>query len=166
MWIYLLRHGIAEDPRPGGTDEERRLTEEGIARLRKAARSWQKLVEGPDLIVTSPYPRARQTAEILADATDHGFELREHDGLVPHGRTEDAVTLLEGELLSGTGSVAIVGHEPHLGYLLGSLLTGHGHLSVPLKKGMLVALKTESPTNVICSMRYSMTQRVAGKLGG
>ena len=163
MWIYLLRHGIADDPGLG-SDEERRITDEGLARLTAAAISWQKLVPTPQMVLTSPYRRARETAGVFAEAVGYQGELRDDARLVPHGSTAETLALLEGELLSQTQSVALVGHEPHLGYLLGSLLTGHAHLSVPLGRGMLVGLETESTTNVIAGLRFSLTQTAAGKI--
>jgi phosphohistidine phosphatase len=35
MEIYLLRHGIAEDQKPGGRDADRALTGEGKKKLRE-----------------------------------------------------------------------------------------------------------------------------------
>ncbi len=119
----------------------------------------------PELVLTSPYRRARETAAVFASAVGYQGELREEPKLVPHGRTDEALTVLEGQLLSRTTSVALVGHEPLLGYLLGSLLTGHTHLSVPFQCGMLVGLETDSATNVIAGLQFSMTQTGAAKLG-
>ena len=164
MWIYLLRHGIAEDPRPGADDEERRLTAEGVDRLTRAGKTWQKLMVSPELVLTSPYRRARETAAVFANAVGYGSERRDEAKLVPHARTDEILAVLEGELLAQTASVALIGHEPLLGQLLGSLLTGHPHMSMPLKRGMLVGLETESTTNVIAGLRFSMTQRFAAKL--
>lgn len=165
MWIYLLRHGIAEDPGPGQPDEQRALTPKGLDRLEKAAAAWQKLVPPPQLVLTSPYLRARQTAEIFAKAVGYGDDPRHDESLVPHGRIEQALATLEGELLSRTESVAIVGHEPHLGYLLGSLLTGHSSLSVPFGKGQLTGVETTSPSNVITRLRFSLAQKLAAQVG-
>src|SRR5260221_8040234 len=67
MRLYFLRHGIAEEWRPDFPDEERRLTAEGKRKVRIIAQGISKLDLGLDLIVTSPLPRARETAEILAD---------------------------------------------------------------------------------------------------
>lgn len=164
MWIYLLRHGIAEDPAPGQPDEQRALTPEGLHRLENAGKAWQKLVPTPQLVLTSPYLRARQTASLFAKAVDYEGELRHEDALVPHGQPEQVITVLEGELLSRTESVAVIGHEPHLGYLLGSLLTGHSRLSVPFGRGMLTAVETTSPSNVVTRLRFSLTQKLAARL--
>ena len=163
-WIYLLRHGIAEDLRPDISDDERALTDEGWRRLRRAGEAWGRLVESLDVVLTSPLQRARETTTALLEAVDCGSEPRVEEALVPHGAPVVATALLEAELLQGTGRVAVVGHEPHLGYLLGALLTGHPRLSVPLKKGMMVALQCESTTNLLCGLRWSLTHKAAAQL--
>jgi phosphohistidine phosphatase len=164
MWIYLLRHGIAEDSRPGLADEDRALTKEGVARLEAAAGTWRRLVPPPELVICSPLLRARETAALFASAVGYENDSRIDESLVPHAMPEQTLTVLEGELLCRTESVALVGHEPHLGYLLGALLTGHTRLSIALKKGMLIGLQTDSATNVIASLRFSMGQKLASKL--
>ena len=63
MQIYLLRHGIAEDASPGQADADRALTPEGIKRLREILKRARTASVAPTVIVTSPYVRARQTAE-------------------------------------------------------------------------------------------------------
>lgn len=164
MWIYLLRHGIAEDSRSGQPDEQRALTQEGWDRLEIAAKTWQKLVPTPELVLTSPLLRARETAQVLAKAVGFAGELRHEDTLVPHVRPEQTITVLEAELLSQTASLAVVGHEPHLGYLLGSLLTGHPHISIPFQRGSLVGVETESTSNLIAGLRFSLGQKLCAKL--
>ena len=83
---------------------------------------------------------------------------------MPQAMPEQTLTVLEAELFARTESIALVGHEPHLGYLLGSLLTGHTRMAIALKKGMLVGLQTESATNVIAGLRFVLTQKLAATL--
>ena len=165
MLIYLLRHGIAEDGGDGLRDAERALTEEGWKKLRKAADAWRRIVEPPQVVFSSPLRRAKETAAVLVEALGIAPELRIEDALVPSAPAAVAMSLLEAEQHSGTTSVAVVGHEPHLGYLLGLLLTGHPRLPIPLKKGMLVAVETESAASLIAGLRFALTQRAAGALG-
>jgi phosphohistidine phosphatase len=164
MWIYLLRHGAAEDQLPGMADEDRKLTPAGIDRLDAASAAWQKLVPPPAILLCSPLVRARQTADIFAKAVGYRGELRTEPSLVPQAMPEQTLTVLEAELFARTESIALVGHEPHLGYLLGSLLTGHTRMAIALKKGMLVGLQTESATNVIAGLRFVLTQKLAATL--
>src|SRR5262249_49031694 len=70
MQLYIVRHGIAidrEDPK-SPPDPERFLTEEGIEKTKEVARGVVRLGIVPDLLISSPYVRAMQTAEIFAAA--------------------------------------------------------------------------------------------------
>jgi len=105
--VYLVRHGKAEQDAPGG-DAARRLTAEGRAQFFTFAGG---LVEKLELarIVTSPFTRARQTAEILAAAT--GAPIAENPDLAPGRSTgRDILAWARSE---GAG-VALVGHNPEM----------------------------------------------------
>src|SRR6476620_11193290 len=67
MQLYFLRHGEADWPDCDKTDDERPLTKRGKKEMQEVARFLGRLKVRPDLIVTSPLPRASQTAEIAAD---------------------------------------------------------------------------------------------------
>ncbi len=164
MRIYLLRHGNAEDARPGVSDAERALTEEGWDRLKRAAPAWRALVETPGALLVSPLRRAHETAAIFADAVKFRGEVRTERSLLPDSPATLALNQIEIEALSGTQSVALVGHEPHLGYLLATLLTGHPRQSIPLKKGMLVAVETESSASLVASLRFALSSKAAAEL--
>ena len=62
MHVYILRHGIAEDERPGVGDAERALTVDGRRKLRYVLKSVAEAGSRPSLIMTSPLKRAVQTA--------------------------------------------------------------------------------------------------------
>jgi phosphohistidine phosphatase len=162
--IYLLRHGIAEDAGPGVSDHDRALTADGIKRLRRAMGAWRRLVEKPDVVITSPLRRARETAELFVEAARFAGELRVENALVPNAATSLAISLLEAEVLSGTNAIALVGHEPHLGYLLGTLLTGHPRQPIPLKKGMLVGVETLTEHGASSELRFALAQKAAAGL--
>src|SRR5260221_14379378 len=66
MEIYLLRHGIAEDRAASGRDTDRRLTEEGRAKLHSVLERAHSAGVTPSLILSSPLRRAIETAEIAA----------------------------------------------------------------------------------------------------
>jgi phosphohistidine phosphatase len=164
MHIYLLRHGIAEDGSAMVHDCDRALTEEGRKRLQRAAVTWRQLVESPEVVLVSPLRRAIETAAVLTEALRFSGEQRIEDALVPEAPPALCMSLLEGEAYSGTKSVVVVGHEPNLGYLLGLLLTGHPRQPIPLKKGMLVGVETESCASLVAALRFSLTQKVAAQL--
>ena len=71
MRVYLLRHGIAEDGRPGMPDSERALTGEGRRKLRDVIKAAKGAGFAPDLIVSSPYRRCVETADLLAQMLSH-----------------------------------------------------------------------------------------------
>src|SRR5262245_41247457 len=164
MHIYLLRHGIAEDGSATVPDRDRALTEEGRKKLQRAATTWRQLLESPEVVFVSPLRRAIETAAVLTDALRFSGAQRIEEALVPEAPPALAPRLLEGEAWSGTKSVAVVGHDPNLGYLLGVLLTGHPRHPIPLKKGMLVGVETESSASLVAALRFSLTQKVAAQL--
>lgn len=131
MKLLIVRHATAVESEAGVPDDERLLTPEGKKRFRKAARGLSRLTRRPDVLLTSPLPRARATAEIAAQAWG-GPEptladaLRDGDfaalGTVLGVREEGAL-------------VAIVGHEPHLSSLLARLLASGHSERVAFRKG-------------------------------
>ena len=64
MRIYVLRHGIAEDAPPGGSDSDRALTLEGRRKLRGVLEHARRAGVVPDIILTSPLKRAVETADL------------------------------------------------------------------------------------------------------
>ena len=58
MEIYVLRHGIAEEPKAGAPDSARALTDTGRERLRAVLEHAHEAGVKPSLILTSPYRRA------------------------------------------------------------------------------------------------------------
>src|SRR5712691_2564228 len=77
MRLLFIRHAIAV-PRgtPGIPDDERPLTPDGEKRFRKAARGLARIAAPPEILLTSPLPRARKTAEIAAQAWGGKVRLR------------------------------------------------------------------------------------------
>lgn len=141
MILHVLRHAEAEEVSPSGRDADRRLTEDGRRRMRAVARAIAGLEPAYDAILVSPLVRSRQTAEPVAEACGFKKALTETKTLLPNA---DPVELLH-ELAKGkAGSVLVVGHQPHMGRLLGLLLTGRPDLEVPMKKAALAAFETGS----------------------
>lgn len=164
MHAYLLRHGDAADLAPDGgfRDEERELTPKGIEKLHLACEAYARLMVPLDRILHSPLARARQTAEILAEHTGFAGDLSANDCLSPNANPATAVDVLQGELLDGREATALVGHQPHLGDLLGLLLFGNQRVSLPLSKGMLAAVDLSDPKVMLGRLLWILPQR-AGK---
>jgi phosphohistidine phosphatase len=119
MKLLLVRHAVAV-PRgtPGIPDDERPLTPEGEAEFRVAARGLARIARRPDVLLTSPLPRARVTAEIAARAFKH-TEPRIEPTLA-HESVDGIVAALKAHPRGAT--VALVGHEPVLSAVLARLL--------------------------------------------
>ena len=165
MIVYLLRHGEAEDVGPHGarSDAERRLTAEGRERLLRAAPTWRRLVGDVDRVYSSPLIRARETADVFAEAVRFHGKRGELAGLVPEADPDDVARVILADATEGLTSVAFVGHEPHLGGTLAMLLVGRG--SIPFKKGMLVGVELAGKTAPTSRLLCCVTTKLASKLG-
>lgn len=130
--LYLIRHAIAADAGPScPNDEDRPLTEDGINRFRLQVRGLRGLDVVPDVILTSPLLRCRQTAGLLAEELGGGIPVDVLNALRPGGHVSDVLAGI-GERRRA-GSIALVGHEPSIGYLASTLIGATGPM--PFKKG-------------------------------
>jgi len=72
MNLLVVRHAIAEDKErfaaTGRSDDQRPLTEEGRAKMRRGADGLRKVARRAHVLASSPLVRARETAEIIAPA--------------------------------------------------------------------------------------------------
>ena len=144
MNIFILRHGIAVERGTGGfeKDSERPLTGKGMRQLRKSAAAMKKMKLRFDLILSSPYERARHTAEIVADELRLKKRLKLSDTL----KSESNPEIMIGEisrLEPMPENLLLVGHEPYLSHLISRLVSGNGDLSMDFKKGGLCKLEVE-----------------------
>ena len=83
MQIYLLRHGIAEDAKPGQPDAERALTGEGRDKLRRVLKRARTADLEPSAILSSPYRRAVETAAVAAEVLGYKGEIARTRALEP-----------------------------------------------------------------------------------
>src|SRR5689334_20404045 len=121
MRLLLIRHAIAmPHGTPGTSDEARPLTREGEKRFKRAARGLAAVCKRPDLLLTSPLPRAAQTAAIAAAAW--GRVKPQDAPPLANGDFDGLAALLED--VAADATVAAVGHEPHLSALLSRLIGG------------------------------------------
>ncbi len=144
MKLYFLRHGIAEDREQWtDNDEKRPLTDKGKKRMAKEGKRMKEMGIAPDLILTSPLVRAKQTAEIAAEHLSLEDKVKEDKRLAP-GFAVPAV----GEILReyrDADSIMLVGHEPDFSETVASLIGG-GH--VVCKKGGLALIELEQPDSL------------------
>jgi phosphohistidine phosphatase len=130
--LYFLRHGDAADAGRHGTDFDRPLTAEGRERMRREADAIARLDLGLDAILTSPLVRARQTAEIVADASQLREALFEDVRLGAAFGLEQLAAIVGAQ--PAAGALMLVGHEPSLSAAIGRLIGG---AAVEMKKGSL-----------------------------
>lgn len=164
MIIYLLRHGIAIDrahPRCP-PDPERYLTDKGVARTRAAADGMAALDIMPDLVISSPYVRARQTAEIAVERIGYRGELETDKSLIWDRPPERIAGRLAGRTEE---SVMLVGHAPHLDELA-AYLVGAEREVTSMKKASLIELRCYSLNRGGGYIRAYYPPRVLRQLGG
>jgi phosphohistidine phosphatase len=132
MKVVLIRHAAAVPKgTPGILDAERPLTSAGKVKFRAAARGLSRIMPRPNVLLTSPLPRAQETAEIAAQV----FKPIE-PGIEPALADQDVdgiVAALKNHPPDAT--VALVGHEPVLGALLARMLGSGQAERLAFKKG-------------------------------
>jgi phosphohistidine phosphatase len=162
MILYLVRHGIAVDPNDpkSPSEPERPLTAKGVQKTRTAALGLQELEVKPDVLITSPYVRAAQTAEIFAEAL--GFsppKIRTHDALKPSGNpseiTKEILRLRAKELMC-------FGHAPQLDLMIAHLV-GAQRVFTSLKKAGVACLE-HSASHAKWELRWIVTPKMLRQL--
>jgi len=161
--IYLIRHGAAEQRGEAWPDDSKRpLTEDGMSKLRKSARALKRLGVAIDVIVTSPFVRTRQTAEIFASGLEPHPHLMTAESLTPDGTI--AAVLADLEKQAKRERIALVGHEPGMGELLARLV-GSRH-PIPFKKGAVCRIDVEGlPPAGPGDLRWFLTPRIMRAIG-
>jgi len=130
--LLLIRHAAAVARGTSGVaDDDRPLTAKGRKRFQAAAAGLRRIVDRPDLLLTSPLPRARATAEIAAQAFGR-IEPRTEPALAGDSVSRIMAVL---EKVAESELVAVVGHEPLLSGLLAELLGSRDAGRLEFKKG-------------------------------
>ena len=158
MDLYILRHGVAEDVSESGLDRDRVLTEEGIEKTKACGKALRKLDVQFDAIYTSPYARARQTAEIVADELGLTSVLQLVDALGADASAKEVLADLQ-KLVRRQASILVVGHEPILSSLISLLVAGSPSLSIAMKKGGLCKLNCVQPAPAGARLDWLMTAK-------
>ncbi|HEV7783926.1 MAG TPA: histidine phosphatase family protein [Thermoanaerobaculia bacterium] len=135
MKLLLLRHAIAEDQeefsRTGKDDRLRPLTDEGRKKMKQGARGLRKILPEIDLLATSSLTRAAQTGAIV-DSVYGGLSEVEIEELSPEATPTDFLRWLRKQK---AGTLAAVGHEPSISFILSWLLTGSERRIFSFRKG-------------------------------
>ncbi|MBK7293545.1 MAG: histidine phosphatase family protein [Holophagaceae bacterium] len=139
--LLLIRHGIAEDPRPGQRDADRALTEEGWGRTRAAMKGLVARGCRPTRGFHSPYRRAAETMTCLQEAAG-AFPMESRVDLMPDGQPPQVDLWLRGLMAeAGPGEVLVlISHQPFLSDLVFHL-TGR---EVDVKKASCTVIRWEN----------------------
>lgn len=141
MILYLLRHAKAVKSGPDLKDNERKLTPRGKADAFKRANKFRKKMASVELILSSPYPRALETAEIFAAVLKKIDLIKTDDMLVPAGRPEDILRHLRN--FTKHNEVMLVGHGPWITELGSLLFSGSTQGHINMKKAGLMILEVD-----------------------
>jgi phosphohistidine phosphatase len=165
MYVYILRHGKAQDHNHTTGDFKRNLTVAGSAEVEQIGTSMKNLGLSFDTIATSPLNRARQTAQIVAKRIG-AARPAEWDELKP----EADLASLYGKLyaLGVDSRVLLVGHEPHLSCLIADVMTGGQDTGCGLvlrKPGLArLAISTLMPDQLSGNLDLLLTPKVLRRL--
>lgn len=159
MQLYLLRHGIAEENAASGNDRDRSLTPEGRRKLRQVLEAAADAGVDPALILTSPFKRAVQTAEIAQTVLKYKNELLRTEALVPGAAVEQVWDEIRAH--REESSLMLVGHNPLFTELAAYLLASN-EMQIDFKKGALLRIDLESfPAHPKGLLRWYLTPKLA-----
>lgn len=136
MQLLIVRHADAGDAeefaKTGRPDSERPLSDKGRRQMEGAVEGLVQLVPRCDTIVTSPYTRAAQTADLVA--REYDVRVQQSSALEPD-RSPEVFARWCKENARDADVIIAVGHEPHLSTLATWLMTGDDESHIELKKG-------------------------------
>jgi phosphohistidine phosphatase len=165
MRLYLMRHGIAinrDDP-ACPPEPDRHLTPKGIERTRGAARGLAELGVQPQMMLTSPFLRSLQTAEIVCEVLGYPVKkIRRTDALKAEARPTQ---LLAEVARLKADSVMCFGHAPNLDLVIAQAL-GSGSVITALKKAGVACLEFESydaPRGLLLWLQTAKSLRLLGE---
>src|SRR5512138_2137444 len=143
MNLYIVRHAIAvQRGTPGYDDDSQRpLTEKGRKKMEKIVKGLRQLGAELDVILSSPYVRARDTAKIVAEEFGLEEKLAFTDNLTPSNNFDRLINEINEKY--NVGNLALVGHEPMLSSFISFLTTGNTNADITLKKGGVCCLLAE-----------------------
>lgn len=144
MNLYIIRHAIAVESGTPGYEEDgqRPLTDTGRNKMKRIAKSLRQLDVELDVILSSPYVRARDTAKILASEFKSKGRLFFSENLIPESNFETLMQEIREKY--DVDHLALVGHEPMLSSLVSWLTSGNTGMNLTLKKGGVAYLVTDN----------------------
>jgi phosphohistidine phosphatase len=161
MEIYLLRHGIAENGHLGLRDSDRALTEEGREKLQRVLLRAREAGVKPGVILSSPYRRALETAQIAVESLGYRGKIVTTEVLVPEASPHQVWE--EVRARREETAILLASHEPLMSATV-SLLLGSPALLVDMKKAGLARIDCDrfgpEPKGVL---KWLLTPAIAGE---
>lgn len=162
MELLLFRHGLAAEPDAElfPDDSHRPLTPEGRKRTREVCRALRAMKLKFDLVLASPFVRAKQTADIVAEVFGIQQHLHLSSNLAPGFNPRSLVTELR-RAAQPEDRVLLVGHEPDLSQLASLLISGKTQAGITLKKAGLIKLAVDELACGRCAtLEFLLTPRL------
>src|SRR5262245_51521612 len=160
MKLLIVRHASAAAPEEGVADEDRALTPRGRKRFKKAVEGLAEIMPSPDVLLTSPLRRARETAEIAGKS----WKLTPtEEPLLAGGSAEELLASVTAHAEDSV--VALVGHEPDMSRFLAHLVGGPAE-RLPFKKGGAALVELPSDASGGGRLLWFMPPRLLRALRG
>lgn len=143
-----MQHGLALSEKE---DPERPLSPEGRAQIKRSAAAMSEMGIRFDLIIASTKKRSRETAEIVAEATEYEGTIEETDAIKPSADPSEGIAYLRKS--EDSRSVFLAGHLPSLAKIASRLLSAESEISIQFKNGGLCRVDVESvsgPAGKLC----------------
>ena len=163
MFLYLIRHADAgdADPTQWADDRQRPLSEDGAKKFRQAAKKLSRLVPSVDVVLSSSWVRAWQTAKILEE--DAGWVAPKRFEALEGGGEEVVIKALKPYMKRER--IALVGHEPTMSGLVSWLIAGETNRSVvEMKKGSVACVEIDSLQAGTGTLKWLLTVKVMREL--
>ncbi len=165
MNLYIIRHAIAvQRGDPGYEDDSQRpLTDKGQKKMEKIMKGIHQLGVEFDVILSSPYVRARDTAKIVADEYKMRDKILFTDNLVPPGDFDQLIAEINEKY--AVDNLALIGHEPMLSQFISFLIAGNQNTDITLKKGGIACLIADDlGTEHHASLKWLLTPAIMMEL--
>lgn len=173
MRLFFLRHGVAANREEwSGAESERPLTSAGREEMERVAQGLVALGLGAEVVITSAFSRADETARIAAAAL--GVPVAVAGELAPGATLAGLLHVLQAH--DDAGRVLLVGHEPDFSQMIGGLIATPRPASLDVKKGGCArvdlprrAVRRASAANDLCgagTLAWLLTPRQIVLIGG
>ena len=173
MDLFILRHGYAGNRLPDPMEDiKRELTVSGKKEVVEIAKSLKKLGVKFNVIFSSPFTRAFQTAQIIAEEYKLTEQIEQSEELKPDGSKGSLYNKLS--KLSIDSIILIVGHEPYLSSMINDIISNNDtdrnynknhNNNIILKKAGLSRIKiTSTVPKFKGELRWLLTPRILKKI--